>query len=89
MIYIGMSKAAIGKRWEQHVKNSKKMINPLYVAMRADGIENFKLETLEVISYKNYFSSEIWWAEQYYMQFYRSYEPAVGYNKIDDFEIGR
>ena len=48
-IYIGKTTGTVEKRFQEHIKDSKKYYKnrPLYNAMNKYGIEHFKIEPIE------------------------------------------
>lgn len=74
-IYIGSS-SNIHKRWKAH-KCQKKAMYPIQHAMNKYGIENFKFEIVELANgdIKHLIS-----LEQRWLDYYKSYDPKIGYN---------
>ena len=75
-VYIGKTLSSIEKRFAEHIKDSDKETKenrPLYRAMRKYGIDKFHIE--EIGSYP---LAELSQQEQYWIQFFHSYEN--GYN---------
>ena len=75
-VYIGQS-IDIEKRFKRHKSNILlKFKHPLYYSLKKYGIDNFEFIIIEkVISIKDLDSKE-----QYWMDFYNSYNPEFGYN---------
>lgn len=74
--YIGKTTQSIRKRWQEHIKDSKKEkceIRPLYRAIRKYGVENFSIKQVEKCNV-NILSER----EQYWIQYYDTYKK--GYN---------
>lgn len=76
-IYIGQS-IDINLRFKQHKNNAiiKKILHPLYNSIRCYGIDNFEFIILEEVL----FIAELDKKEQYWMDFYNSYNSEFGYN---------
>lgn len=74
--YIGKTTQSIKKRWQEHLRNSKKEkceLRPLYNAMNKYGVENFTIEEIEKCN-TNILSKR----EQHWIQHYDTYKN--GYN---------
>lgn len=72
--YVGKTYGTIEKRWNEHIKDSKrnnKQHRPLYRAIRKYGVENFFISELEYVD--NCEEREIYW-----INFYDCYKN--GYN---------
>ena len=78
-VYIGSSYDTLG-RWKEHFSNLKKGNHSnkhLQKAFYKYGEENFKFEVIETCPNKKAILIE---KEQYWMDFYQSYNPKYGYN---------
>lgn len=54
-LYIGQTSKSINERFEAHVKCAKRKVNRyLYDSMNHHGIENFKIELVEIVNDKKY-----------------------------------
>lgn len=74
-VYIGKTSLTIQKRFQQHIRDSKKYLDrPLYKAFNKYGIENFKIEEIET----NIPDVKINEKEQFYIKKFNSYHN--GYN---------
>jgi hypothetical protein len=81
-IYIGSTQNNINIRWMQHRYAFKQNIkNKLYDAFRELLIENFYIEILEQVKYKNIY--ELRCRENYYISLYNSLKN--GYNSIKSY----
>lgn len=79
-IYIGQTKHNINKRFNQHKNDSKKIKlqnRPLYKAINEYGIENFKIELIEVCSNDIAYEREKFWIE-FYNSFKNGYNSTMG-----------
>ena len=75
-IYIGKTEFSIEKRWQEHLRDSKKNLDrPLYRAMNKYGIENFDIEQVEKTD--NPVERERYWIE-YYGSFKYGYNATKG-----------
>ena len=75
-IYIGKT-INIEKRWKRHIYLARTGFKRhLYDAMRKYGINNFIIEIIEVC--KNQDSNT---RERYWIEYYKSYDKNIGYNK--------
>ena len=80
-VYIGQTTKTIEERWQEHVRESRRMHRqhrPLYDALNKYGASSFKIECLEEIS-----DSMLGDREMFYIQQYRSYigfDDCNGYN---------
>ena len=75
-IYIGQTSLTICKRWEAHIKRAKTHTNRyLYDAMNHYGYSNFVVEQLEECV-----KEDLDIREKYWISFYNSTDPDVGYN---------
>ena len=77
-VYIGQS-VDLSSRFRKHkaeVKREKK--HPLYTSMQKYGIENFEFVILEWIEDVTLLNER----EQYWMDFYKSYDRTFGYNVL-------
>lgn len=75
-IYIGQTSLTIRKRWETHIKKAKAHTNRyLYDAMNHYGYNNFIIEQLEECAKEDLDNREKYW-----ISFYNSMDPNVGYN---------
>lgn len=73
-VYIGQTSFSVEKRWQEHIKDSKRenlKNRPLYAAFHKYGIENFIIEKIEETDNPNE-------REQYWIKQYNSY--SCGYN---------
>ena len=75
-IYIGQS-IDIKNRWKQHIGEAKqgRYNTRLYNALRKYNIDNFTFEVIEECK-----STELNEREIYWIEYYQSYVPAIGYN---------
>lgn len=74
-IYVGQT-SNLNKRIRDHKSKSNKNYNhPLYNSIRKYGIDNFKVTVLETVS-----NDEVDNAEQFWIQFFRSWDRDFGYN---------
>ena len=74
--YVGKTTQSIKKRWQEHLRNSKKKkyeLRPLYNAIRKYGIENFVIKEIEKCD-----ADILSEREQYWIQHYDTYKN--GYN---------
>ena len=77
-IYIGQTSKTLEERWATHlIKHSNKKVNLLlYNSMRKHGVNNFKIELIEIVPTNNVCEREI-----YYIKLYNSfYIFGKGYN---------
>lgn len=77
-IYIGQTSKTLKERWLTHLaKHSNKKVNLLlYNSMRKHGINNFKIELVEIVPTNNVCEKE-----KFYINFYKSfYIFGKGYN---------
>src|ERR1035437_4483818 len=77
-IYIGKTIKSIEQRWRCHRNQSKrkgKCKSHLYNAIRKDGTNNFVLRMVEECC-SEYGNKQ----EQYWIKFYNSTDPSIGYN---------
>ena len=74
--YIGLTSGTVQARWEKHCRNAKLGINyALYKAMRAHGINNFSVCTIE----EEFDFQKLCDREQYWINFYNTFNN--GYNE--------
>lgn len=74
--YVGKTEISIEKRWQEHIKDSKRErygTRPLYRAIRKYGAENFSIKEIDSGQ-----GEELSNKEQYWIQYYNTYED--GYN---------
>ena len=79
-IYVGKTLSSISKRWQEHCKDSKKILKekrPLYFAMRKYGEDNFYIEQIEECPDEIVNEREIYWIE-YYQSFKKGYNATKG-----------
>lgn len=79
MIYVGVTKFSIEKRWKEHVRDSKKSVcnyRPLYRDMNKYGIDKFNIEIIEECLDEKSFEREI-----YYINKLNSFRN--GYNNTE------
>ena len=79
-LYIGKTSNSIGKRWKEHLRDSKKesfVIRPLYRAMKKYGTDVFKIELVEEVSESSVNVREIYWIN-YYNSFKEGYNATLG-----------
>ena len=79
-IYVGKTLSSISKRWQEHCKDSKKILKekrPLYSAMRKYGEDNFYIEQIEECPDEIVNEREIYWIE-YYQSFKKGYNATKG-----------
>lgn len=65
--YVGKTTDSIENRWKEHRKDCRKRQNekrPLYDAINKYGIENFKIEQLEIVSDSKLSDREIYWIQE-------------------------
>ena len=75
-VYIGKTLKTVEKRWQEHIRDSRKRDEekrPLYSAFKKYGIENFSIEVIEECE-----SSILEEREKYWIEFYGSFK--YGYN---------
>lgn len=79
-VYIGKTMFSIQKRWQEHLKDSKKQRyekRPLYNAINKYGEENFNVEQIEECEYNILNDRECFWIE-YYGSFKNGYNATMG-----------
>ena len=81
-VYIGQTIQPLIKRWQSHIKDSKKVDTYFYRAIRKYGIEHFLIEPIE----KNIPNESLNDRERYWIQFYDSYHN--GYNSTEGGDCG-
>jgi group I intron endonuclease len=75
-IYIGQTRLSLEERWKAHIKKAQQYPNRyLYDAMNHYGYENFIIEKIEEC-----LNDELDLREQYWISFYNSTDPDIGYN---------
>lgn len=75
-IYIGKTSKRLKERWSLHVNNSKNKKFYFSKAIKKYGKENFILEIIQFCNDEKT-ANEL---EKYYIKFYNSHNPKVGYN---------
>lgn len=81
-VYIGQTKYAISKRFNEHKNDSKKLKlqkRPLYKDMNEYGIANFKIELIEQCSDEIALKREEYWIK-YFKSFTNGYNSTMGGN---------
>lgn len=78
-IYIGLTTKTAQERFKQHMDLSRRSDYAIHRAMRKYGKENFTVEILERCSSVD----ELIKRESYWIKFYNSMNPRVGYNMIN------
>lgn len=76
-IYIGKTENSIQHRFQEHIKTSRKSCSyrsHLYSAMREYGVDNFSIELVESCD------ERLDERERYWIKFYQSQNPDIGYN---------
>lgn len=78
--YIGITTKGYMHRWSIHKRHAKNKINrKLYDTMNFHGLENFKIEVLEIVTT----IEEMFEKEKYYIKYYKTYfydTDSQGYN---------
>ena len=83
-VYIGQTVRPLNIRWSSHKHSCFKSDRPndknfrLYIAIRQDGIENFKIESIEELDTRDVKVLDE--REKYWIKQYDSTNPEVGYN---------
>ena len=84
-VYIGQS-IDVKNRFGRHKYNSNyKIVHPLYNSFRKYGIENFEFNIIEHVNDFNKLDER----EQYWTDFYKSYNKNYGYNIRCDCKVNR
>lgn len=79
-MYVGKTYISVEARYKMHLKEYKKLQvakRPLYAAMRKYGIENFKVEVLEVVTTGNLEEREMYWIKKL-DTYHNGYNATVG-----------
>ena len=77
-VYIGATNFSLEKRWKEHIRDSRKILNrDLYNDMRLYGIEHFKIELIEESSCDELYYQEVYWINRY-NSFYNGYNSTLG-----------
>ena len=80
-VYIGQTTKTIEERWQEHVRESRKMHRqhrPLYDAINKYGVSSFKIECLEEVSDSSLSDREVFYIQQY--RSYVGFDDCNGYN---------
>ena len=83
-VYIGQTVRPLNVRWSSHKYSCFKSNRPndrnfrLYIAIRQDGVENFKIESVEELDTRDIKVLDE--REKYWIKQYNSTNPEVGYN---------
>src|SRR2546421_376038 len=86
LLYVGCTTTPLERRMKQHIQASRSVFprhltNPLYIAMRELGIENFHIHLLEEGEYRGCDElSPVYGRECYWMEQLNTIHP-YGYNK--------
>lgn len=90
--YVGKTNRSIDKRFQEHLRSSKRKCcekRPLYSAIRKYGIEHFHVDMLEECSAENSAQREIYWIDKLNTCGYHGYNATKGGDskKYYDYDI--
>jgi len=76
--YVGQSNQAMNKQWQQHIIDSRQMSQkPLHKAFRKYGVHRFNIQEIDECD-----ESLLDEREQYWIEYYNTYESQGGYNEF-------
>ncbi len=79
-IYIGQTVKTLEQRWKEHLKSAKNNDHKhLYQSINYYGKNNFKIEIIDQANSIDELNSK----EKYWINYYKSLDPNIGYNNID------